>query len=189
MRALEKDFRDEEKFTNKNPFYALRREAQFFAPLGWAFYMVSLMKSALAPIVKGFCYGLGFSAAVILSAWGYEKYAPKKEEYLETVDLKPEELENLVIEIQDTYMVEGRIILRGSIENRNEWDSFWINTKTSVFLGDKLIEVCVSKDRPKISRDKVGEFTTFCESKWEELNLDELRIKTEVTSASSYEKI
>jgi len=53
-------------------------------------------------------------------------------------------------------------------------------------LEDKIIEICVIEDRHKVESNKEIEFISFCGTKWNELNFDNLRIETEIEKASAY---
>ena len=147
-------------------------------------------------ILTGFCWGLGFGIALTSTFWVYGTYVDTPAQIVEHTypdddydnieSLKKEELENLNVSITDKYMVEGKIIISGTVINRNDRDVFWIEIKTNVLLEDKIIEICVIEDRHKVESNKEIEFISFCGTKWNELNFDNLRIETEIEKASAY---
>ena len=154
------------------------------------------MRNFLATIFRGFGWGLGFSAAFLFLMWVYTSFTEQPSHKVEhiwpddgfsnTEPIDSNELQKLGVEINENYMVEGKIIVSGKIINRNDRDVFWVNIKTTVFLGEKVIEVCISEDKPKIKPENEIGFITFCESKWIELKLEDLRIETTIEKANAY---
>jgi len=154
------------------------------------------MRNFLATIFRGFGWGLGFSVALLFLMWAYTSFIEQPsqkvehvwpdDEFSNTERIDSNELQKLSVEINENYMVEGKIIVSGQVINRNDRDIFWLNIKTTVFLDEKVIEVCISEDKPRIKPENEIEFITFCESKWTELKLEDLRIETTIEKANAY---
>lgn len=153
------------------------------------------MRNFITTIIRGFGWGLGFSIAFLLSISFYQTYfenPPQKvkhtwpdDEFSKSEKLSPKELEGLLVTVSNTRMIEGKIIVSGTIENKIERDAYWVEVVTKVSNNGEIIEICKSENRGRINVGSKLEFLTFCDSKWNTITLEDVQIETIVARAST----
>jgi len=149
----------------------------------------------LNSLIKGLAWGFGFTIALLSSIWIFETYigfAPRQVEYSwpnsknDPESLDEDEIKNIDINIDQIDMAEGKVIVAGNVINNNDREIFWLKIDFNVFEEDRLIERCEADNDFRVAAKENAEFYVFCASKWNEIELEDIRVKAIPKGASAY---
>lgn len=139
----------------------------------------------LKSIAKGFGWGLGFTAAVLLVAVFVAPHVPTEQgrELRKVINnsLKAEELELIPIIEKKLTVKDGRIAIVGTLRNDNNFSIRQVQIGATILESGTPIEKCGGQADTSLSPSSVVSFVVLCEKQWSEISLKTVEAKLAVS--------
>lgn len=152
--------------------------------------------SFLTALIKGLGWGIGLAAGIVVVTIAYDSlYVSKKDRLLrETAEkfvekdnkkemLTGAQLEGISVEVNQVEVIEGKIVIAGTVKNSTSNKISAASISLSVFKGSLPIERCHGTMDGEAAPNSEQLFSSICRENWNQLSNENLSVKAKMSTA------